>query len=125
MAEVEDLRDVVLHLQQRLGPLLGLGPGNQNTGLDPKSQSLVCLAALHALDASDPTYQSYVSGALAAGCTKREVLGTLVAVATLVGEAKAVSDARPLALALGYDVEQAIESEGGGYSRHGSDGDAR
>ncbi len=118
MADVEDLRDVAMHLRRRLGPLLGLHAEDLDTGLDPKSRSLVCLAVLHAIDASDATYQNYVSQALAAGCTEVEVVGTLIAVAALVGEAKAVSDARPLALSLGYDVEEALAGANDGM--HGS-----
>lgn len=109
MADVTDLRDVAVHLPDRVGPLLGLGTPLA-TGLDGKSQALVQLAVLHALDTSDATYQSYVTRAVTAGCTPAEIIGTLLAVGALVGEAKAVSGARPLALALGYDVDAAIES---------------
>jgi hypothetical protein len=67
VVDVEDLRDVALHLQGRLGPLLGFDSEALDTGLDVKSQSLVCLGALHALDACDATYQRYVTLALVAG----------------------------------------------------------
>ena len=113
MGEVEDLQDVGLHLRSRLGPLLGLNPDAVDTGLDAKSQALVCLSGLHALGASDATYQWYVSRALATGCTQVEVVGTLIAVGALVGEAKAVSAARPLALALGHDIESIAEGANG------------
>lgn len=111
MADVTDLRDVAVHLQHRVGPLLGLAPPTPlATGLDGKSHALVQLAVLHALDTSDATYQSYVTRAVVAGCTSAEIVGTLLAVGALVGEAKAVSGARPLALALGYDIDTAIET---------------
>jgi hypothetical protein len=113
MVDVEDLQDVGLHLRGRLGPLLGLNPDAVDTGLDGKAQALVCLAGLHALGASDATYQWYVSRALAAGCTPMEVVGTLIAVGALVGEARAVSAARPLALALGHDIESRVEGANG------------
>ena len=125
MAELDDLRDISLHLQHRLGPLLGLrAPPPLETSLDPKTQSLVCLAVLHALDTSDASYQMYVTRALSAGCSPTELVGTLIAVGALVGEAKAVSCARPLALALGYDVEHALEYDVYGH-RHGRAGDCR
>jgi hypothetical protein len=113
MVDVEDLQDVGLHLRGRLGPLLGLNPDAVDTGLSGKSQALVCVAGLHALGASDATYQWYVSRALAAGCTPVEVVGTLIALGALVGEARAVSAARPLALALGHDIENRVESANG------------
>ena len=93
--------------------MLGLNPDAVDTGLDGKSQALVCLAGLHALGASDATYQRYVSRALAAGCTPVEVVRTLIAVGALVGEASAVSAARPLALALGHDIEGRVEGANG------------
>ena len=117
MVDVEDLQDVGLHLQGRLDPLLGLNPDAVDTGLDARSQALVCLAGLHALGASDATYQWYVSRALAAGCTQVEVVGTLIAVGALVGEARAVSAARPLALALGHDIESIVEGANGRTSK--------
>jgi alkylhydroperoxidase/carboxymuconolactone decarboxylase family protein YurZ len=120
VVDVEDLRDIALHLQGRLGPLLGFDSEALDTGLDVKSQSLVCLGALHALDACDATYQRYVTLALVAGCTPGEVVGTLITVGALVGESRAVSDARPLALALGYDIDHAIESGFEGDSFGGS-----
>jgi alkylhydroperoxidase/carboxymuconolactone decarboxylase family protein YurZ len=110
VVDVEDLRDIALHLQGGLRPLLGFDSEALDTGLDLRSQSLVCLGALHALDASDATYQRYVTRALTAGCTPEEVVGTLITVGALVGESTAVSDARPLALALGNDIDQAIET---------------
>jgi alkylhydroperoxidase/carboxymuconolactone decarboxylase family protein YurZ len=111
MGDVGDLQDIALHLQHRLSLLFGMStPTAAQTGLDPKSHALVCLGVLHAVDAADATYQAYVSRAIAAGCTQSEVVGTLFAVATLVGEVRTVSCARPLALALGYDVDAAIDS---------------
>ncbi len=120
MADVEDLRDISVHLQHRLGPLFGLQRLRPfETSLDAKSQSLVSLAALHALHTSDATYQTYVARALSAGCSPIEVVGTLIAVGALIGEAKAVSCARPLALALGYDVEEAVERDSSGRRYQG------
>lgn len=111
MVESSDLRDVAVHLQHRVDALFGTRhPASTDTGLDAKSHALVRLAVLHGLNTSDATYQNYVTRALAAGCTPTEVLGTLIAVGTLVGEVKAVSNARPVALALGYDVDAAIET---------------
>ena len=43
-----------------------------------------------------------------------EIVGTLIAVAPVIGLARVVSDAPELALALGYDVEAALEAQGDG-----------
>ena len=41
--------------------------------------------------------------------TVDEIVGTLIAVAPIVGTARVVSAAPELALALGYDIEAALE----------------
>jgi alkylhydroperoxidase/carboxymuconolactone decarboxylase family protein YurZ len=79
------------------------------SGLDKKSHALVRLSAALALDAAPSSYQSAIDLCLAAGATIDEVVGTLVAVASTVGLARVVSAAPELALALGYDVEAALE----------------
>ena len=50
--------------------------------------------------------------ALTAGASIDEIVGTLIAVVPTVGLARAVSAAPELALALGYDVEAALEAPG-------------
>ena len=47
--------------------------------------------------------------ALAAGATSDEIVATLEAVTPVTGTARVVSCAPKLALALGYDVEEALE----------------
>ena len=79
--------------------------------LDPKTHYLVRLGAAFAIDAAPSSYQSSVEFALAAGASVDEIVGTLVAVASTVGVARVVS-APELALALGYDVDAALESPG-------------
>jgi 4-carboxymuconolactone decarboxylase len=80
------------------------------SGLDPKTQALVRLAALIALDGAPATYQWEAEGAFAAGATVDDIVNTLVAVAPLIGIARAVCVAPNLGIALGYDVEAALES---------------
>ncbi|MET0513467.1 MAG: carboxymuconolactone decarboxylase family protein [Thermoleophilaceae bacterium] len=81
--------------------------------LDAKTYALVRLAAALALDAAPSTYQSAVEPALAAGASIDEIVGTLIALAPTVGMARVVSAAPELALALGYDVDAAIETRDG------------
>jgi 4-carboxymuconolactone decarboxylase len=79
-------------------------------GLDEKTAALVCLAALLALRASASSYRDCVGRALAAGASIDEVIDTLRVVAPSVGLARVVSAAPGLALALGYDIDSALEA---------------
>jgi alkylhydroperoxidase/carboxymuconolactone decarboxylase family protein YurZ len=78
--------------------------------LDAKTHALVRLAAALAIDAAPSSYQSAVEPALAAGASIDEIVGTLLAIAPTIGMARVVSAAPELALALGYDVDAAIEA---------------
>ena len=74
--------------------------------LDDKTRALVRLAGLIALEAAPASYQWGVASAVAAGATDEEIVGVLVAVAPVVGMARAGSAAPELALAVGCDLEQ-------------------
>jgi 4-carboxymuconolactone decarboxylase len=78
--------------------------------LDPRGHALVRVGALIAADAAPPSYMSAVEDALAAGSTRDEIVGTLIAVLPVVGAARVVSAAPNLGLALGYDVAEALEA---------------
>ncbi len=77
--------------------------------LDERTTSLVRIAAIVAVDAAPASFQHAVAHALAAGATRDEVVATLEAVTPVTGAARVVSSAPKLALALGYDVEAALE----------------
>jgi alkylhydroperoxidase/carboxymuconolactone decarboxylase family protein YurZ len=78
--------------------------------LDQKTHALVRLGAALAIDAAPSSYQATIDMALAAGASIDEVVGTLIAVAPTVGLARVVSAAPELALALGYDLDAALEA---------------
>jgi 4-carboxymuconolactone decarboxylase len=80
------------------------------SGLDPKTHAVARLGALIALDAAPASYQWDASIAFAAGVTEEEIVGVLIAVAPVVGVAKAVSAAQELALAIGYDIDADLEA---------------
>jgi 4-carboxymuconolactone decarboxylase len=83
------------------------------SGLDPRTYSLVKIAALIALDAPPASYMAQVGFALEAGVEPEEILKVLVAVAPQVGMPRAVAAAPELMLALGLDVEKAgVEGAG-------------
>jgi alkylhydroperoxidase/carboxymuconolactone decarboxylase family protein YurZ len=79
------------------------------SGLDERTHALVRIASMIALDAAPPSYMSAVDAGLDAGLTMDEVVGTLIALIPVVGAARVVSAAPKLALALGYDVSEALE----------------
>jgi alkylhydroperoxidase/carboxymuconolactone decarboxylase family protein YurZ len=78
-------------------------------GLDAKACALVRIGALLGIDATAPAYQWAVGMAFAAGATGDEIVGTLIVVAPTVGVARVVSAAPALGLAIGYDIDAALE----------------
>ena len=67
------------------------------------------LAATVAMDAAPSSFQHAVAQALAAGATEDEIVASLEAVAPVTGSARVVKCVPQIALALGYDVEDALE----------------
>ena len=114
MDEYKDtLRRLALNDETFVDSVLGMGRDTvEISGLDPKTHALARLAASLAVDAAPSSYQSNVEMALASGAGIDEIVGTLIAVVPTVGLARAVSAAPELALALGYDVEAALEESG-------------
>ena len=111
MTEYEDrLRSLALNDERFVHSVLGIEQDTvEASRLDPKTHSLVRLGASLAIDAAPSSYQAEVEAALAAGATVDEIVGTLIAVAPTVGLTRIVSAAPELALALGYDVDEALE----------------
>jgi 4-carboxymuconolactone decarboxylase len=111
MGELEEtLRRLTLGDDRLLGTILADtarcgGPG----GLDPRTFALVKLGALIAMDAAPTCFAQAASEGFACGASADDLVDTLVAVAPLVGSAHVVGSAPKLALALGYDVEAALE----------------
>jgi 4-carboxymuconolactone decarboxylase len=89
--------------------LMGETEPGAGCALDPRTQALVRLGVLIAIDAAPASYGSSVDTALAAGATVDEIVGMLCAVAPVVGFARVVAAAPALAGALGYDIESALE----------------
>lgn len=80
--------------------------------LDGRSEALLRLSALVALDAPESSYRGVVDAALRAGARLEDFLAVLAAVAGTVGSARIMSAAPRIALAAGYDVEAALEGLG-------------
>ncbi len=86
----------------------GSGPGFPH--VDGRTEALLRLAALIALDAPPSSYRAVVEAALRAGARTEDLMAVLAAVADTVGSARIVSAAPRIALAAGYDVEAALEA---------------
>ena len=112
MAEYkETLRRLALNDQTFVAAVLGMGRDTVEVSqLDQKTHALARLSASLAVDAAPISYQSSVGLALTAGATVDEIVGCLIAVAPVIGLARVVSAAPELALALGYDVDAALET---------------
>ena len=77
--------------------------------LDARTEALLQIGALVALDATPSCYRPVVEAAQRAGARLEDLLAVLIAVAGTVGSARIVSAAPKIALAAGYDVEAALE----------------
>jgi alkylhydroperoxidase/carboxymuconolactone decarboxylase family protein YurZ len=104
----ERLRGLALH-DDRFLVLLADGSTSSSVVLGSKTAALVRVAATVAVDAAPSSFQHAVAHALAAGARCDEIVATLEAVMPVTGAARVVSAAPKLALALGYDVEDALE----------------
>ena len=78
--------------------------------LDERSHALVRIGALVASGATPAAFMNSVEAALAAGASRDAIVGVLISVLPIVGIARVVSAAPSLALALGYDVGEALET---------------
>jgi alkylhydroperoxidase/carboxymuconolactone decarboxylase family protein YurZ len=85
------------------------GPARGIEGLEGRTASLVRLAAVIVAGGSAPAYQRAVQDALDEGATPAQVTAVLLAIAPITGSAVVMDAAPKLALALGYDVEAALE----------------
>ena len=79
------------------------------TRLDERTEALIRVGALVALDAPQSSYHAAVEAAQLAGASLDDLLEALLVVAGSVGSARVVSAAPRIALAAGYDIDQALE----------------
>ena len=81
----------------------------ESDGLDPKTLALVRLAALVAVGGSGPSYGAQADAAVSSGATATDTVNVLVGVIPIVGLPRAVAAARKLAMAIGYDMDDALD----------------
>ena len=86
-------------------------PGDGNPGIDERTTALVRLAGLGALlrCGSPGAYERRIAETLSAGVSAEEIVAILIDVAPTLGLARLVPGAVELALALGYDIDRALE----------------
>ena len=83
----------------------------ERSGLDPRTFSLVKIAALIALDAPPSSYLWQVATALGSGCTPEDLLGVLKAITPQVGGPRTVAAAPELMVALGLALPSGVDGE--------------
>lgn len=103
------LRRLAVHDDALLETIAGNGSSPPTTLIDQKTAALVRVAATIAVDAATSSFQHAVAHALATGATSNEIVATLEAVTPVTGTARVVQCAPKVALALGYDVDAALE----------------
>jgi 4-carboxymuconolactone decarboxylase len=77
--------------------------------LDGKTHALVRVAALVAIDAAPVSYLEAIEAARLSGASSDEIVGCLISIIPAVGVARVVSAAPKVGLALGYDLDAALE----------------
>ena len=112
MAELEErLRRLGIQDEDVIESLFATRLDNvEASGLDPKTHALVRLGALLAVGAAPVSFHCNVQAAIAAGATDDEIVGTLVAVAPIIGLARVISATPKVALPMGYDIDAALEA---------------
>jgi alkylhydroperoxidase/carboxymuconolactone decarboxylase family protein YurZ len=103
------LRRLAVHDDAFLDALAVEGGAWKESVIDEKTTALVRVAATIAVDAAPYSFQHAVALALAAGATSDEIVASLEAVTPVTGTARVVQCAPKVALALGYDVDAALE----------------
>ena len=106
------LRRLAVHDDALLDQLAVDGRALAPPVLDDRTAALLRIAATVAVDAAPYSFQHAVALALAAGATNDEIVASLEAVTPVTGAARVVQCAPKVALALGYDVDAALEQHG-------------
>jgi alkylhydroperoxidase/carboxymuconolactone decarboxylase family protein YurZ len=109
-AHKETLRRLTLNDEGYVAQVLG-GRATPVAGafLDARTEDLLRLAALIAMDAGPSAMDTAVAAAMAAGASPGDIVDVLLLVAPSVGSARLVGVAPRIAEALGYDVHAALE----------------
>ena len=105
----EHLRRLAVHDDALLEAIAVEGSSFAASVIDERTAALVRVAATDRRRCGPASFQHAVALALAAGATSDEIVATLEAVTPVTGAARVVQCAPKVALALGYDVDAALE----------------
>ena len=105
----QQLRRLAVHDEALLDEIAVDGSSFATSVIDERTVALVRVAATIAVDAAPSSFQHAVALALAAGATSDEIVASLEAVTPVTGASRVVQCAPKVALALGYDVDAALE----------------
>ncbi len=105
-----DYRELLRRLtinDQHLGDdgVLLVGSGE----LDAKTLALARVAALVAVGGAVPSYGAEAAAAVDAGASAAEIVEVLIGIRSIVGQPSLVAAAPCLAVAIGYNVDEALE----------------
>jgi 4-carboxymuconolactone decarboxylase len=103
----ERLRQLAIN-DGRLGDVEGRQVALAPRALDPKMLALVRIAGLVAVGGAVPSFGAQADAAIAAGVSDDEMVDVLVGLIPILGLPCVVSAAPRLAMALGYDTEEAL-----------------
>ena len=104
------LRRLAIHDDAYIESVLARGfRDTASSGLDARTQALVRVAALAAVAAAPTAYMCAIESALESGATERDIVGVLAALLPTIGSERVVAAAPSLGLALGHDVDEALE----------------
>lgn len=84
---------------------LGSNPDN----LDLKTLALTRVAALVAVGGAEPSFGSQTDAAVSSGATPDDIVDVLVGIIPVVGLPRVVAAAPKVAMALGYDLDEALD----------------
>jgi 4-carboxymuconolactone decarboxylase len=105
----EHLRRLAVHDEALLEVIAVEGGSYGPSVLDERTTALIRIAATVAVDAAPSSFQHAVALAIETGVTSDEIVASLEAVTPVTGAARVVQCAPKVALALGYDVDAALE----------------
>ena len=91
---------------------LGLDPAGPSA-LDPKTAALLRVGACVAIGSPGVCLEWSTGRALAAGASEDEIADVLLAIAPVAGLGRIAAAAPEVAIALGYDIEAALEEPNG------------
>jgi alkylhydroperoxidase/carboxymuconolactone decarboxylase family protein YurZ len=86
------------------------GTGAESDELDPKTRALVQLAALVAVGGPASSYGALADAAVNMGASPAEMVEVVVSVAPVVGLPRTAAAAAALAMALGCDIDNGLDS---------------